>query len=48
MGMDNDARAILCGNVIGPVTWLEEREIGVLERLCANASVGTACTTVQL
>jgi serine/threonine-protein kinase HipA len=29
--MNNDARAILWGSVIGAVTWLEDREIGVFQ-----------------
>jgi len=29
--MNNDARVILWGSVIGAVTWLEDREIGVFQ-----------------
>ncbi len=29
--MNNDARVLLWGSLIGAVTWLEDREIGVFQ-----------------
>ncbi len=38
--MNNDARVILWGSVVGAVTWLEDREIGVFQYLPAFLASG--------